>query len=506
MTTRASTVAERVLLTGSQRSLGAYRAAMAIAQEIVEEHFATRPKPYSGASPEELKALLSEVEVCSEAGTELETVLRRVGALVLTHSVVVSHPTCVAHLHCPPLTPALAAEAMISAANQSMDSWDQSPAATLLEQCTVGWLCRLFGYSHASDGVFTSGGTQSNLMGLQLARDRYAQQRLGWRVQERGLPPEAGRFRVLCSEAAHFTIRRSAALLGLGEQAVVTVKTDDDHRMCLESLDRKLEELDRHDLIPIALVATAGTTDYGSIDPLPEISIRSEAYGVWLHVDAAYGGALMLSTRHRSKLEGIEASDSVAVDFHKLFYQPISCSAFLLRDGSNFDLIEHHSDYLNPETDDICGIPNLVTKSLQTTRRFDALKLFVSLRTLGRKAFAEMIDVTIDLARETSRLIAADPDLELVNQPQINAVVFRYCPTQTASPELTNQINEGIRASLLKSGEAILARTRCNGFSYLKFTLLNPRTTLGDVETILKEVKQRGRELEHELEREHDRA
>ncbi|MDN5696680.1 MAG: pyridoxal-dependent decarboxylase, partial [Rubrobacter sp.] len=294
MTRQISTEQPR-FLSGSEQSLKTYRAAMKTARETVEERLASLQKPYSGASPQELTELFDDAPL-PEEGEDLNRTLREVGGAALANSVAVSHPRAMAHLHCPPLVAALAAEHLISAANQSLDSWDQSPSATILEQKLVRWLCDLFGINEGrADGVFTSGGSQSNLMGLLLARNRYARDWLGVDVQRDGLPPEASRLRILCSEAAHFTVRQSAALLGLGESAVVAVRTDERQRMSPRALDARLDELDREGLLPIAVVGTAGTTDFGSIDPLEELADRAVERELWLHVDAAYGGALILS-------------------------------------------------------------------------------------------------------------------------------------------------------------------------------------------------------------------
>ncbi|HEY9736340.1 MAG TPA: pyridoxal-dependent decarboxylase, partial [Trichocoleus sp.] len=338
---------DRYFLTNSEESIRAYRDAIALAQTVLVEQFAAQGQPYSGTPAAELARQLNGVNLCPTNSSDLHTVLQGVGEQVLRHSVGVSHPACVAHLHCPPLISALAAELLISATNQSMDSWDQSPAATVLEQRLVNWLCEQFGYDDQADGIFTSGGTQSNFMGLLLARDQYCQTRLGWSVQQRGLPPEAQRFRILCSKVSHFTIGQAASLLGLGEQAMVTVPTDEHFRMDPKALARTLANLQAQDLLPIALVATVGTTDFGSIDPLPELAQIARTQDLWLHVDAAYGGALILSDRNQSLLAGIEAADSITVDFHKLFYQPISCGAFLLKVRSHFELIKRHAAYLN---------------------------------------------------------------------------------------------------------------------------------------------------------------
>lgn len=479
-------------LSGSEAELKDYHAAMDAARETVEEYLAKLSKPYSGATPEELAGLFED-DPLSEEGEGLTATLREIGGAVLANSVAVNDPRTMAHLHCPPLVSALAAEHLISAANQSLDSWDQSPAATMLEKRLVRWLCDLFGINSGSaGGVFTSGGTQSNLMGLLLARNRCARDHLGVDVQRDGLPPEASRLRILCSEAAHFTVRQSAAILGLGERAVVPVRTDHSHRMSPDALDEALAVLDREGSLPMALVGTAGTTDFGSIDPLDELADRARERGLWLHVDAAYGGALVLSNRHRHKLSGIERADSVTVDFHKQFYQPVSCSGFLVRDESNFGLMKLHADYLNPEGDEDAGIPNLVGKSAQTTRRFDALKLYISLRATGRRTLAGMVERTLEVAGEAASLVEADPALELANEPELGAVVFRYL-SHADGPD---RINRRIWERLVREGEYMLARTRVGGEDHLKLTLMNPATETSHVEGALERVKELGRALE----------
>ncbi|WP_165763792.1 pyridoxal phosphate-dependent decarboxylase family protein [Halalkalibacter urbisdiaboli] len=485
---------ERYFLNREDESIDYYMEAMKWSQNAVIDHFATSNKTYSGISYEECTELFSKTfnEVLPESQSSLELLFKNIGDTILKHSIVVSNPTCLAHLHCPPLSAALAAEVMISGTNQSMDSWDQSASATVLEEKMVNWLSKLFFKTKESDGVFTSGGTQSNFMGLLLARDRYLKRRLNWDSQKQGLPLEARKLRILCSKDAHFTVRQSAFLLGLGEQAVIPIETDANHRICVESLDRCLSEINEQGLLPFALVATAGTTDFGSIDPIIELAERTNRYQMWLHVDAAYGGALILSEQHKHKLRGIDLADSITVDFHKLFYQPISCGAFLVKEQSSFDFIKLNADYLNPEDDEELGIPNLVTKSIQTTRRFDALKLFISFHALGRKVFAEMIDYTIELAQKTADLLDEDSDFEKLNEPELNAVVFRYCPQGTEKSndkEWLNKLNTIIRTKLLENGSAVLARTRVNESVYLKLTLLNPRTTVEDVRSIVRQIK-----------------
>jgi L-2,4-diaminobutyrate decarboxylase len=447
---------------------------------------------HSGASPAKIADLLKEPFLPDQPAPPAHTwgQVQR----IVAQAVNLTHPNTIAHLHSPPLIASLAAEVVIPALNQSMDSFDQGPPATMLELAMCRWLCKEVGLPECSGAVFTSGGSQSNLMGLLLARDTCIASRWNWPAAERGLPPEADRLRLLCSEVAHFTVEKAASHMGLGSQAVVRVPVDDSFQMRPDALRDELRALAAKDRIPAAIVATAGTTDFGSIDPLPQIAAIAREAGTWLHVDAAYGSALLLSAQHRHLLDGLDKADSISVDFHKKFWQPISCAAFLVRDAGLFRHLEVHADYLNPETDDTAGIPNLVNRSISTTRRFDALKLWLSFQLLGRERFAGMIDRTIALAGYAAQQIAAYPRLELLHQPRLSSVVFRYVPAYTGTD--TDEVNTRLRQHLFDSGLAVVGHTRARGHQCLKFTCMNPMTTEGDLDALLNLIVSEGKKLE----------
>ncbi len=483
---------ETDFLTASPLSRQVYQ--QAIGQAAATLVNALPERPYSGKSAAELTDLLA-ADPCPPQEQALEVVLRRLHDVV-QNSVLVTHPQTAAHLHCPPLVAALAAEVVLSALNQSMDSFDQAPAATVVEQSLIRWLCRQARLPETADGTMTAGGTQSNYMGLWLARDAYLRSRYGWSAQQHGLPAGACRFRILCSEAAHFTVEKSAAQLGLGTEAVVKVAVDGAFRLRLADLAARLEQLRQQGLEPIALVGTAGTTDFGSIDPLAEMAELARAHGIWFHVDAAYGGALLFSARQQARLRGLELADSLAMDFHKLFWQPISCGAFLVRDAADFDLVKLHADYLNPAEHEEQGIPDLVTRSVLTSRRFDALKLWVSLQVLGRHKLAALIDQTLDLAQQVAASLAAHPSFELLHAPMLGCVVFRYRARHPASDE--DRLNAAIRHHLFGQGLAVLGQTRVRGRTYLKMTLLNPSVTHAQILDTLALIQQCGQKLEQE--------
>ena len=276
-----------------------------------------------------------------EKGQDPFETLASLGRLLAWGSADPAHPYCAAHLHCPPLAVSVAAETAVAALNQSLDSWDQSPAAGEIEERVVRTLTRAVGYPDASAGVLTSGGTESNLMGLLLARDDVLRRRFDADPDLDGVPPfAAGRLRILASDQAHFSVARNAAILGLGERCVVPVATDLEGRMRPDALAAALEALVGRDEIPLAVVATAGTTDLGAIDPLTPIAKLAQRHGAWFHVDAAYGGGLILGTEPDERLQDLQAADSVTLDLHKLGWQPVPAGCFLVKAAASLRSLE----------------------------------------------------------------------------------------------------------------------------------------------------------------------
>lgn len=474
--------------------LGEYESALAKGIESVRNAIARAENPFTGVLPAELATQFDGVNL-DEPSPDLDAALRELDALYLRDAVYFHHPRYVAHLNCPIAVPAILAEVILSSVNSSLDTWDQSVGGTLIEQKLVDWTARKIGYGKGADGVFTSGGTQSNLMAMLLARDVFCAEHLGLRNNKtQGLPEEFRRLRILVSEASHFSIRKAAAILGLGYDAVVPVACDEDHRLDPAALEREIVACRANGLLPMAVVATAGTTDFGSIDPLSRIAAVCRSHGLWLHADAAYGCGLLVSSRRRHWLDGLEHADSVTVDYHKSFFQPVSCGAFLVRDGRHLDCMTCHADYLNPRSQRREGTPNQVDKTIQTTRRFDALKLWLTLRTVGPKAIGDAFDQAVDLATEAYDVLAADPEIEVAHAPELSTLVFRYQPGRSVAASEVDAANGYIRKALFRSGEAVIAGTRVEGRQYLKFTLLNPATSVEDLRAIVTLITTHGRD------------
>ncbi|AJZ87691.1 L-2,4-diaminobutyrate decarboxylase [Beauveria bassiana D1-5] len=471
------------ILASSAQSIEEYQQAIAQTSQAVVE-WLQQPQMYQGKTVAELKERI-QLDF-NPQGLGNQVAIERAIEYFLKDSLLVHHPQCVAHLHCPSLVVSQAAEVLINATNQSMDSWDQSPSATIIEMKLIEWLRAQVGYQPGDAGVFTSGGTQSNLMGLMLARDAYFA-RQGHSVQQDGLTGDIRKIRVLCSENAHFSVQKNMALMGMGYQAVTLVKTDEFARMDVTDLAAKIAQAKANGEQIMAIVATAGTTDAGAIDPLSDIAKLAAEHQIWVHVDAAWGGALLLSEKYRDYLNGLELVDSVTLDFHKQFFQTISCGAFLLKDARHYELMRYQAAYLNSEFDEEQGVPNLVSKSLQTTRRFDALKLWMGLEALGQKQYAEIIDHGVTMAKNVAAYVADHASLELVMQPQLASVLFRFRPASLAdrSDAEIALLNQKIGDALLESGRANVGVTEHNGVTCLKLTLLNPTVTLEDVKVLL---------------------
>lgn len=438
-------------------------------------------KAYAGLSPEELKKAVHVENLLPDEGEGFNNVLSALKKQILPNFLKTSSTDYMAHLHSPALIESIAAELIIASFNQSMDSWDQSPVATEIEIEVIRKLCHMYGYDDKSDGVFTSGGSQSNISALLLARDWYCQKKLNYDVKKYGLPENYKRLRMYTSEISHFSMEKGAHLLGLGYESVVKVPVTANQKIDVNALEQLIETDLRNGNLPFCVVATIGTTDYGSIDPMIEISRICQKYDLWLHADAAYGSAVILSSKYAQRAEGFSCCDSITVDFHKMFLLPISCSAVLLKDASDFDALKLHADYLNREEDEEDGYTNLVGKSLQTTRRFDALKVWISFKMRGKNGWGELIDTCMENAAYLYSCLKRDSYFETVTEPEISSVVFRISSD--------DNVNKRVRRALIHKHGVVIGQTVHDKKVFLKFTLLNPLITHEKLDSLLALIK-----------------
>jgi L-2,4-diaminobutyrate decarboxylase len=495
------------LLAGSRDGLARLPRLLATATEAaLSARRLTGPLP-AGSTVEVLNAVtraLGPAEL-PPAGMGADATLRRLAQIWIEYGLDLSHPRAAAHLQPPPLAIAVVADTLASISNASLDTYDSGPAGIAIERWLVRALAELAGLGPHADGVLTPGGSLSNMLGLLLARDAIAlRQNVNARIEGISALPRPV---VLCSELAHFSVHRACAALGLGEAAVRPVPTDERRRMRPDVIEQILESLDRSRETPLAIVATAGTTDFGSIDPLGEIATIAAQHEIWLHIDAAYGFGMLFSNRLSHKLAGIERADSITLDLHKVGWQPAAASVLLLGDRAHFGALEREVAYLNPSDDTAAGLDGLLGRSLQTTRRADALKVVATLLAHGRSGLGEMVDICHDLARYAAERIARESELELVWTPELTTVLFRYRCQRPHGERRDDEVNGALRRRLLERGVALLGRTAvklagpdASECVCLKLTLLNPSATPGDIDDLIHAVLRAGREAERQSE------
>ncbi|MEV7419976.1 aminotransferase class V-fold PLP-dependent enzyme [Streptomyces sp. NPDC089919] len=421
---------------------------------------ADRPGPLPAGGPDAVTAQVRRAlaDVLPEHGTGAEEALTTLVRLFAHGAADPAHPRCVAHLHTPPLALAAAADLAAGALNPSLDSWDQAPAASATEALVTRALAtELYGTPHA-DALVTTGGTEANQLALLLAR-------------ERARAHHTRPLHVVHGANAHHSVPRAAWLLGL--PAPHRLPTPDG-TLDPVRLDEALAQIPA----PVLVTATAGTTDAGLIDPLEDIAAVCARHRAELHVDAAYGGLLALSPRHRPLLAGIRHATSITLDLHKLGWQPVAAGLFAVPHARLLTPLAHQADYLNAADDTDAGLPDLLGRSLRTTRRADVLKIAVTLRALGRTGLAALVDDTCATAHRFAELLDAHPRFELYAPPTISTVLFR--PAGTDDAHLAAQ-----RRTLLHDGTAVLGRAAAGGRLWLKATLLNPHTTLRDLTELI---------------------
>ncbi len=440
---------------------------------------------FSGIDPYKLREKIGDLGFLPDEGKGFGKVLEETGRVILPHMLRTWSTKYMPHLHSPVLTETICSELIIACFNDSMDSWDQGPAATELEESMVHGLCGLFGYDVGkADGCFTSGGSQSNISAIIAARDWYCGRKFGWDVKMNGLPPEYSRLRIYTSEISHFSMDKASHILGMGYAAVRKIPVDSKCRIDVSAFERMLDEDVKAGLYPFCAVATFGSTDFGSIDDARSMRKLCDKYGMYLHADAAYGSGLIMSRRYRDRISAASICDSITVDFHKMFLLPISCSAILVKDRDLLKCFELHADYLNREEDEEDGYINLVGKSMQTTRRFDALKVFMAFQTRGVDGYGEMIDKAVGNAAYLYHVISEDDDFIAPVEPEISSVVFAL--------KAGDEVNKKVRRALLGEG-IVIGQTVKDGRVMLKFTLLNPNLEHDRIDEIVARIKELGK-------------
>jgi L-2,4-diaminobutyrate decarboxylase len=396
---------------------------------------------------------------------------------VLAHSLHIHHPRNLGHQVAPPLPVSALCDLVAALTNQAMAVYETGPSGTMIERQVVQWMGELIGWKDC-EGVLTSGGAQGNLTALLAARQTQA----GWDVWQKGVISGAP-LRILASEHSHYSVSRAAGIMGLGTDAVIKVAADKEGRMDIAALRAACQQCLAQGTKPFAVVANAGSTPTGSIDPLTEIGVFCQENKLWFHVDGAHGASALLSAQHKSKLAGIALADSVVWDGHKLLYMPATVSAVLFREPQNsYAAFAQEASYLFQGDSKAEEFYNTSYRTLECTKRMMGLKLWAAFSLYGVEKLGGLVDQVFATAILLAQKVADAPDFELLMQPQTNIVCFRYSSGNQAE----------IRNKLVESGAFHLTQVKLGEQFWLRTTIMNPLTVESDLDGLLEGIRSPG--------------
>lgn len=419
-------------------------------------------------------------------GAELDAVLASVHELLVSGTRHNGHPRFFGYVASPGNAVGAVADWIASATNINLTSWRSGPAATEIEHVAIGWIKQMIGYPAESFGLFVSGGSMAHLAAITVARDA----KCGSDVTTAGAS-NAGTLRLYVSDQAHFSLRKAAAVTGIGSANTVEIPTDDQFRMRSDLLAAQIRRDRDAGYVPLCVVANAGTVGTGAVDPLSEVGAVAHENGLWFHVDGAYGGFAALAPSTRHLFAGIELADSVALDPHKWLYSSVGCGCILYRDpGAAYHSFRVSADYTKP-----IGLSDHEAFAfwdfgLELSRPFRALAIWMWVKYAGADALAEAIDSNNQVARFMGGLIEQAPDLELMAPVSLSIFCFRYAPSGYTGN--LNDLNQSILVELQRSGVCYLSNTTIRGCFCLRGCVLNYRTLETDVAAVVDEVRRIG--------------
>lgn len=492
---------------------------------FLRDHIVAVEKPLSEIEKDFLdSAMPEEPQFVSDIADELLHKL-------VAQSVHTSSPSFIGHMTSALPYFLLPLSKLMVGLNQNLVKIETSKAFTPLERQVIGMLHRItYGvtrenndgfyqnYMHSANtslGAFCSGGTVANISALWIARNTL----LGPNAGFKGVAKE-GLFRamthygferlvVLVSERGHYSLGKSADILGIGRQDIVTIPTDDNNKIRIDLLSQRIAELKQQNAGIMAIVGVAGTTETGSVDPLNAMADLAQQHGIHFHVDAAWGGATLLSENQRPKLAGIERADSITIDAHKQMYVPMGAGMVLFKDPHSTDVIEHHAEYILRK-----GSKDLGSHTLEGSRPGMSMLVYACLKIMGRKGYQMLIDRSINTANYFADLIRKDDDFELITAPELCLLTYRYVPKAVKDfmatcgdddkviiNDLLNDLTRFIQKKQRESGKSFVSRTRLTPKKYGGQTITVFRTVLANPLTtneILKDILDEQREIAKE--------
>ena len=442
---------------------------------------------------------------------------------LVSHSVHTSSPSFIGHMTSALPYFLMPLSKIMIALNQNLVKIETSKAFTPLERQVLGMLHRLIyqdndqfysRWMHSANhslGAFCSGGTIANITALWVARNNSLKAQGSFKgVEKEGLFKAMKHYdyeglAILVSERGHYSLKKAADVLGIGQEGLVSVKTDNNNRICTDDLRLKIDQLKQNKIKPFAVIGVAGTTETGNIDPLREIAEVCAESDCHFHVDAAWGGATLMSNNHRHLLDGIELADSVTIDAHKQLYIPMGAGMVLFKKPDAMTAIEHHAQYILRK-----GSKDLGSHTLEGSRSGMAMLVYASMHIISRPGYELLIDQSINKARYFADLIKEQSDFELVSEPELCLLTYRYLPESVKAAllkagaqqrvelnELLNELTKFIQKKQRETGKSFVSRTRLNPEAWshqpiivFRVVLANPLTGNEILTSVLEEQRE----------------
>lgn len=442
---------------------------------------------------------------------------------LVSHSVHTSAPSFIGHMTSALPYFLMPLSKIMIALNQNLVKIETSKAFTPLERQVLGMLHRLIyqqddafysRWMHSANhslGAFCSGGTIANITALWVARNNALKAQGEFKgVEKEGLFKAMKHYSyeglaILVSERGHYSLKKAADVLGIGQEGLVSVKTNNDNKICTEDLKRKITELKSKNIKPFAVIGVAGTTETGNIDPLKRMAEICAEEACHFHVDAAWGGATLMSNNHRHLLDGIELADSVTIDAHKQLYIPMGAGMVLFKKPDAMTAIEHHAQYILRK-----GSKDLGSHTLEGSRSGMAMLVYAAMHIISRPGYELLIDESIHKARYFADLIKQQSDFELVSEPELCLLTYRYVPEsvklaldkannadRTELNELLNELTKFIQKKQRETGKSFVSRTRLNPEAWshqhiivFRVVLANPLTGTEILTSVLEEQRE----------------
>jgi glutamate/tyrosine decarboxylase-like PLP-dependent enzyme len=468
--------------------------------EAIADFYDSLPERELTSAPERAAVLdMLGDERVPESGRPADELLAEVAPLLFDNSLHNGHPRFLGYISASAAPVGALADMLAAALNANVAIWDLSPVASEIESRVLRWIADLIGYPAGAAGIMTSGGNVANLTGFLAARRANA----SWDIRKQGIGPDNPRLTAYASIETHTWVQKAADVSGIGLDNIRWVDTDAEQRLSLDSLRKRVQRDRKNGAKPFIVVATAGTISTGAVDPLRELAAFCREEGMWLHVDAAYGGPAACLPEAPADLRALHLADSVATDPHKWLHTPIEAACVLTRDPNALqETFGFRPDYYNFDSHADAGV-NFFEQGLQNSRGFRALKTWMCIRQAGMAGIRASIRDDISLAREFFDAIDRLPDFE-ARSNELSITTFRYKPSelQAAVPAVEaylDELNAAVVNDVQRSGKAFISNAVVDGTYLLRACVVNFRTTRNDIGETVALVRETAARLDREM-------